>query len=101
MTNTTATKSFQFNFQGATYTFEGTALEVSNVKKMVTAFESKMTEKVLPKSVKRGRGRPAGAPKEPTEAQKIRAWASENGFEVGARGRLNKEVVEAYQAATA
>lgn len=103
MTNNTATKAlktFEYDFQGAHYTFTGTALEVANLKKMITAFESKMVENVLPKSVKRGRGRPAGAPKEPSEAQKIRTWASENGFTVGERGRLNKDVVEAYKAAT-
>lgn len=101
MAKNTATKSFEFDFNGSHYTFTGTALEASNVRKMVETFEKKMTENVLPKSVKRGRGRPAGAPKEPTEAQKIRAWASENGFEVGARGRLNSEVVDAYKAANA
>ena len=100
MAKNTATKSFQFTYQGATYTIEGTPLEVSNYRKMIEAFESKMAEKVLPKAVKRGRGRPSNGPKEPTEAQKIRAWASENGFEVGARGRLNSEVVEAYKAAS-
>lgn len=36
----------------------------------------------------------------PTPAQ-IRAWAKENGIEVGTRGRLSAEVREAYAAAHA
>lgn len=31
----------------------------------------------------------------------IRKWAQENGFEVGARGRLSKDVLDAYAAAQA
>ncbi|WP_431710808.1 histone-like nucleoid-structuring protein Lsr2 [Glutamicibacter uratoxydans] len=33
------------------------------------------------------------------EAPAIRAWAKENNIKVNARGRLNADVVEAYQAA--
>lgn len=98
MAKNTATKSIQFTFEGATYTLTGTPLEVANAKRTVEAARTKM-EALVTKSVKRGRGRPSNGPKEPTEAQRIRAWASENGFEVGARGRLNSEVVEAYKAA--
>lgn len=43
---------------------------------------------------------PAGplAPREPTPAQ-VRAWAQAQGIEVSDRGRLKREVVEAYRAA--
>lgn len=34
-----------------------------------------------------------------SEAPAIRAWAKENNIKVNARGRLNSDVVEAYQAA--
>lgn len=34
-----------------------------------------------------------------SEAPAIRAWAKENNIKVNARGRLNADVVEAYQAA--
>ncbi len=32
-------------------------------------------------------------------AKDVRAWANENGFEVGARGRIAAGVVEAFNAA--
>lgn len=36
-----------------------------------------------------------------TETPKIRAWAQENGYEVGPRGRIHQHIIEAYhQAAT-
>jgi len=52
-------------------------------------------------STGRGRGgraaRPAGAP----DTAKIRAWAKEHGFEVSERGRVPKNVLEAYEKANA
>lgn len=41
----------------------------------------------------------ASAPKRTSDAGKIRAWASENGHQVGSRGRIPSEVIEAYAAA--
>ena len=39
-----------------------------------------------------------GAPPSPTvEAARIRKWAAENGYEVSSRGRLHRDVVEAYR----
>ena len=37
--------------------------------------------------------------KSPEEMEKIRAWARENGHEVKDRGRIAKDVIEAYEAA--
>jgi hypothetical protein len=41
----------------------------------------------------------ATASKTPSEAGKIREWAKLNGHDVGARGRIKPEIVEAYHAA--
>ncbi len=35
----------------------------------------------------------------PSDAGKIRAWANEHGYEVSERGRIPKEIREAYAAA--
>jgi hypothetical protein len=94
MTNTT---KFQFTFEGATYTFEGEPKQVANMRKSYDAARAKM-ETLVAQSVKRGRGRPR-VEHEPSEAQKIRAWAASAGLGVGERGRLSAEVREAYEAA--
>ena len=35
-----------------------------------------------------------------TETPKIRAWAQENGYEVGPRGRIHQHIIDAYHQAT-
>lgn len=40
------------------------------------------------------------SPQRNTETRKIRAWAQENGYEVGPRGRIHKDIVDAYRQAT-
>ncbi|KAJ1684545.1 hypothetical protein LUZ63_020300 [Rhynchospora breviuscula] len=45
------------------------------------------------------RSSPASAPKSSSDATAIREWARGNGFEVPERGRLPKEVKEAYESA--
>ncbi|MFK0238401.1 histone-like nucleoid-structuring protein Lsr2 [Streptomyces vinaceus] len=47
----------------------------------------------------RERGKPSKRATEKTNASEIRAWAKEKGFEVNGRGRVPKEVREAYAAA--
>jgi hypothetical protein len=37
---------------------------------------------------------------EPATAKEIREWAAQNGVEVGLRGRIKTEVLEAFVAAT-
>jgi nucleoid-associated protein Lsr2 len=44
-------------------------------------------------------GRPARADREQTQA--IRAWARKNGFQVGDKGRIPAQVLEAYEAKAA
>jgi hypothetical protein len=40
------------------------------------------------------------APVEPATQKDVRIWAAENGVEVGARGRIRTEVLEAFVAST-
>lgn len=95
MAKNTASKSLTFTFEGATFTFTGTPLEVANARRTVESVTTKMTA-LTSKSVKRGRGRPSNGPKALTETQQIRAWARENGLQVGQRGRIAPEVREAF-----
>jgi hypothetical protein len=93
----TKTTKFQFQFDGATYTFEGEPKQVANVRRSVEAARAKM-EAAVAQSTKRGRGRPR-VEREPKRSQIIRAWAKEQGLTQAERGRLSAEVVTAFEAA--
>jgi hypothetical protein len=41
--------------------------------------------------------RPVAPPKRAQEAASIRAWAKGNGYDVSARGRIRRDVIEAYR----
>jgi hypothetical protein len=43
--------------------------------------------------------RPVAPPKPAQEAARIRVWAKQNGYEVSPRGRIHREVIEAYRQA--
>lgn len=43
------------------------------------------------------KGRAVAPPSPKVEAAQIRKWAAENGYEVSSRGRLHRDVVEAYR----
>ena len=44
-------------------------------------------------------GRRVDSPRKSKKAPKVRVWARENGYEVGDRGRLSQEVIEAFDKA--
>ncbi|MDO5633893.1 MAG: Lsr2 family protein [Micrococcus sp.] len=43
------------------------------------------------------KGRAVAPPSPKAEAAEIRKWAAEQGFDVSSRGRLHRDVVEAYR----
>jgi hypothetical protein len=45
------------------------------------------------------RGRPVAPPQPKRNAALIRAWARQNGYEVSDRGRIHRDVLEAYRTA--
>jgi hypothetical protein len=45
------------------------------------------------------RGRPVAPPQPKRNAARIRAWAKQNGYEVSDRGRIHRDVIEAYRKA--
>lgn len=75
------------------FCFEGRAYEIDlraeNVEEM---------RRVLGRYT--GHGRPAQPPpEEPLDGREVRAWAQQQGLEVGPLGRLPREVVEQYRRA--
>lgn len=96
-------ESLVFGIDGKMFTID---LAPSNMEAVRPILE-KMAAAARPFDGK-SKGRKSATPKAPgkskastSDAAKVRAWAAENGHEVGARGRIPSEVVEAYNAAQA
>lgn len=43
------------------------------------------------------KARAVGPPSPESEAREIREWARDNGYEVASRGRLHRDIVQAYR----
>ena len=79
-------------------------LSSANVDKLMAELEQYLSagRKVGGGGTASGRRRtsaPAAAAKKSSETQAIREWAQANNIQVNARGRIKKEIVDAYQAA--
>lgn len=74
-------------------------LSVSNVDRLMEALEPYLNAgRKVGGSTRRRRTAPTTSAKS-TDTQAIREWAQSQGHEVNARGRIKKEIVEAYEAA--
>lgn len=84
------------------FTYQGTAYEMDLSPENARAFHEAIGRfaKVARKSTART-GRTAAAPTQADKEHlaKVRAWAAENGHEVNQRGRIPKQIFEAYSAA--
>lgn len=65
----------------------------------LSAANAKQLRKQLKMYIDKARAIAPPAPRE--DAAEIRQWARANGYEVSARGRLHRHVIEAYRNATA
>jgi hypothetical protein len=99
-----------------TFTWDGESYELDLSKKNRTAFEKALKPYIdaARRSSGRGgrgsrraagsttsrRGRSRGSRNSASSLDlgAVRAWASQNGYQVSSRGRISREVVEAYQA---
>ncbi len=92
---TTAAETVSFTIDGVAYEID---LNKKNAKALRTDFD-KWSSHARKSRAKARAGRRRAATSRPTgEAAAIRAWATENGVTVPARGRIPKAVVEQYQA---
>jgi hypothetical protein len=83
------------------FAFEGLNYEIDLSKSNTRAFEKAMAPYVgHARKARSARGRrTARSANNGRDAAAIRAWATENGYEVSTRGRVPAPVVEAYNAA--
>jgi hypothetical protein len=97
----------EFAFRGTVYAIDLSDANASTLEQALAPFIAAATrvsgppvqsERPAASTPRRSARRPkSAAPKNSTGA--IRAWASENGHEVSARGRIPASVVEAYEQA--
>jgi hypothetical protein len=98
----------EFAFRGTVYTIDLGAANAAKLEQALAPFIAAATRvsgpRVRPErpatSTRRGPKRTKAARPKHSSAE-IRAWASENGHEVSARGRIPAPVVEAYEQARA
>jgi hypothetical protein len=100
LTGAEGAKRVEFTHNGTEYTVDLSPLSASNFLRMQKAYTEKM-EKFLAVAVpvKRQRKSSKSTTAPTGEAALIRAWAVENGVEVGKRGRIHPDVKAAYAAA--
>lgn len=86
-------ETVQFGIDGVTYEID---LTDKNASKMRDAF-SFYVDHARRVGGRRQTSRAGGGSR--SEVQKVREWAKANGYQVSERGRISKEVQEAYAAA--
>ena len=89
---TAASETVTFTIDGSRYEID---LSEKNAAKLRAAM-SRWIEASRRSSNRKSRGGPAK--RDPQESTKARKWALENGLDVGPRGRLRSDVLDAYRA---
>jgi hypothetical protein len=85
-----------------TFTIDGSSYEIDLSEKNAAKLRSVMGGWIdAGRRSGHRRARAAGTSKtDPEESTKARKWAADNGFDVGPRGRLRSEVLDAYRSRT-
>ena len=91
-----AAETVRFSLDQATYELELSTENADKLRETFAPFIAKARRVANPG----GRGRRAGSNAGPKrDTAKIREWAQANGYQLGDRGRIPLEIVEAYEAA--
>jgi hypothetical protein len=93
-----ADETIRFSMDGTDYEIDLSKENAENLRAAVAPFAG--AARVVGGRTRRG-ARERGTP-QPTlgpDARSVRAWAQENGYQMSPRGRISREIVEAYLAA--
>ncbi|GAA1053892.1 histone-like nucleoid-structuring protein Lsr2 [Dietzia natronolimnaea] len=85
-----------FGFEGSTYQLDLTDEHLQELQDAIDPYIQAGT-RVSSGSKPRQRA-VSGSGRRSEELQAIRDWANENGYDVAPRGRIKREVIEAYEA---
>lgn len=92
-----AAETFEFEFDSTRYSIDLNETNAADFREVMASYTSAGREiSGGRRSSRRSSGRSSKR-----DSHAIRAWAQENGYEVSARGRILRRVVEAYEAANA
>jgi hypothetical protein len=85
-----------------TFTIDGSRYEIDLSEKNAAKLRNAMSG-WIDASRRSGnrRSRAGQAKQDPSESTKARKWALDNGLDVGPRGRLRSEIIDAYRSRTA
>ena len=91
---TAASETVAFTIDGAHYEIDLSEENAAKLRDAMSAW--------IDASRRSGHRRPRGAPltHDASESTSARKWALDNGFDVGPRGRLRSEVLDAYRSRT-
>jgi hypothetical protein len=84
-----------------TFTIDGSRFEIDLSEKNAAKLRGAMSGWIdAGRRLGHHRARASQPARDPAESTKARKWAVDNGFDVGPRGRLRSEVLDAYRART-
>lgn len=94
-----ADRTLEFGLDGVTYTIDLSDKNIGKLRKALDPYLAVATRTgrgtAESRSVARRNATPARAGREQNQA--IREWAAKNGYELSERGRIPRNIVEAYQ----
>ena len=91
---TVATETIEFALDGVTYTIDLSEENAAELREIMARFVGHARKVSGRSKVKAKQNGSNGAT--PVDLAAVRAWARENGFEVSERGRVAKNIFDAY-----
>lgn len=93
MDGSDASETLRFALRGTEYEIDLSAKNAAKLDKALSPYVA-----AARKTGRKGTGRHAAANGSAGDASKMRAWAIENGYAVGPRGRISADIRAAYEA---
>lgn len=90
-----------FALEGTEYEIDLTDKEADELRKTFAKYTDaarRSSSRSTSTSSRRGGSSRSGSGRSPEELQAIRDWANSNGYNVSSRGRVKKEILDAYDA---
>lgn len=92
-----AAETVQFGLDGAQFEIDLTQANADKLRKALTKYVD-AARQIKHTPARGGARRSSGRTRSREDMAQIRAWATENGYEVADRGRLPQNVLDAYDA---
>lgn len=96
---TEATETFVFSYDGKAWEIDLNAENAANIRADLDKWQQHARRASSAPRTAVGSAKKRSASRSPEQLNAIRSWARENGYEVSDRGRLAKNVEDAYKQA--